>query len=67
MSSKVVRVEISKNIAGGLSLCVCDESGGQRISGGKVGGCETLKVFTVNAEELVDAIRNYAYLPKDEN
>lgn len=61
LSEKLVRVEVCHNIAGGLSLAICDQSGGYRISGAKVGGCETLKVFTVNAGELIDAIKSNAF------
>ncbi|MEG6457445.1 hypothetical protein [Enterobacter hormaechei] len=52
-----VFIEISHNQSGGLSLCVGNDDGGYRISGAKVGGCETLKCFEVNAEELIKQIR----------
>lgn len=55
-----VYIEISHNQAGGLSLCVSNDDGGCRISGDKVGGCETLKCFEVNAEELISQIREHA-------
>ncbi|MDW3573815.1 hypothetical protein N4235_23385 [Enterobacter asburiae] len=55
-----VYIEISRNQAGGLSLCVGNDDGGYRISGAKVGGCETLKCFEVNAEELIAQIREHA-------
>lgn len=54
-----VYIEISHNQAGGLSLCVGNDDGGYRISGDKVGGCETLKCFEVNAEELIEKIREH--------
>ena len=54
-----VYVEVVHNIVGGLSLCISDDSGGNRISGAKVGGCETLKRFEVDAEELIRDIRIY--------
>lgn len=54
-----VYVEVVYNIVGGLSLCVCDDSGGSRVSGEKVGGCETLKRFEVDADELIREIRSY--------
>ena len=54
-----VYIEISRNQAGGLSLCVSNDDGGYRISGSKVGGCETLKCFEVNAEELIEQIREH--------
>lgn len=54
-----VYVEVVHNIVGGLSLCVCDDSGGSRVSGEKVGGCETLKRFEVDADELIREIRSY--------
>lgn len=54
-----VYIEISHNQAGGLSLCVSNDDGGCRISGAKVGGCETLKCFEVNAEELIEQIREH--------
>lgn len=55
-----VYIEISHNQSGGLSLCVSNDSGGYRISGGKVGGCEVLEIFEVNAEELIEQIREHA-------
>ena len=55
-----VYIEISHNQAGGLSLCVSNDSGGYRVSGEKVGGCEPLKVFEVNAAELIEQIRIHA-------
>lgn len=55
-----VYIEISHNQAGGLSLCVSNDDGGYRISGAKVGGCETLKCFEVNADELIEQIRKHA-------
>lgn len=54
-----VYIEISHNQAGGLSLCIGNDDGGYRISGAKVGGCETLKCFEVNAEELIEQIREH--------
>ncbi len=54
-----VYIEISHNQAGCLSLCVGNDDGGYRISGAKVGGCETLKCFEVNAEELIKQIREH--------
>lgn len=54
-----VYIEISYNQEGGLSLCVSNDDGGYRISGAKVGGCETLKCFEVNAEELIEQIREH--------
>lgn len=36
-----VYIEVCHNQSGGLSLCVSNDSGGYRISGSKVGGCET--------------------------
>ena len=55
-----VYIEVSHNQSGGLSLCVSNDSGGYRISGDKVGGCETLARFEVNAEELIEQIRVHA-------
>lgn len=54
-----VYIEISHNQAGGLSICVSNDDGGCRISGAKVGGCETLKCFEVNANELIKQIREH--------
>jgi hypothetical protein len=45
-----VYIEISHNQSGGLSLCVSNDDFGCRISGDKVGGCDTLKRFEVDAE-----------------
>ena len=55
-----VYIEVSHNQGGGLSLCVSNDSGGYRISGDKVGGCETLARFEVNAAELIEQIREHA-------
>lgn len=55
-----VYIEISHNQSGGLSLCVTNDAGGCRISGDKVGGCETLERFEVNAEGLIEQIREHA-------
>lgn len=55
-----VYIEISHNQSGGLSLCVSNDSGGSRISGAKVGGCEPLKVFEVDAEDLIYQIKQHA-------
>ncbi|MGU5412794.1 hypothetical protein ACV1MK_06500 [Klebsiella michiganensis] len=55
-----VYIEASHNQSGGLSLCVSNDSGGCRISGAKVGGCETLARFEVNASELIEQIREHA-------
>lgn len=54
-----VYVEVVHNIVGGFSLCICDDSGGNRISGAKIGGCETFKRFEVDADELIREIRSY--------
>ncbi|EHK0944121.1 hypothetical protein JX819_000938 [Citrobacter farmeri] len=54
-----VYIEISHNQSGGLSLCVSNDSGGYRISGGKVGGCETMKCFEVDAEQLIEQVKIY--------
>ena len=51
-----VYIEVSHNQSGGLSLCVSNDSVGCRISGAKVGGCETLARFEVNAAELIAQI-----------
>lgn len=54
-----VYIEVSRNHTGNLSLCVSDDNGGFRISGAKVGGCETLKCFEVDADELIKQINVY--------
>ncbi|MDU4655503.1 MAG: hypothetical protein E6Y40_12125 [Klebsiella oxytoca] len=55
-----VYIEVSHNQSGGLSLCVSNDNGGYRISGDKVGGCDTLAWFEVNAAELIEQIRVHA-------
>lgn len=55
-----VYIEVSHNQSGGLSLCVSNDDYGYRISGDKVGGCETLARFEVNAAELIEQIRKHA-------
>ena len=55
-----VYIEVCHNQSGGLSLCVSNDSGGYRISGSKVGGCETLECFEVDASELIEQIREHA-------
>ncbi|EEM0330769.1 TPA: hypothetical protein ACIR1Y_004880 [Enterobacter hormaechei] len=54
-----VYIEISHNQSGGLSLCVSNDDFGCRISGDKVGGCDTLKRFEVDAEKLISEIREH--------
>ncbi|RXI15444.1 hypothetical protein DOD04_27240 [Klebsiella michiganensis] len=54
-----VYIEVCHNQSGGLSLCVSNDSCGYRISGSKVGGCETLKCFEVDADELIKQINAY--------
>lgn len=61
LTGKKVHIEISHNQYGGLSLCVSNNDTGYRVQGGKVGGCKTLKRFTVNAKELIELIKEYAY------
>ncbi|WFL66418.1 hypothetical protein [Pantoea sp. X85] len=61
LTGKKVHVEISHNQEGGLSLCVSDNDTGYRVQGAKVGGCETLKRFTVDAEKLIELIKEYAH------
>lgn len=52
-----VYIEISHNQDGGLSLLVSNDDSGTRISGAKVGGCRTLERFEVDAENLIEEIR----------
>lgn len=54
-----VYIEISHNQSGGLSLCVSNDDFGCRISGDKVGGCDTFKRFEVDAEKLISEIRGH--------
>lgn len=54
-----VYIEVLRNQTGSLSLCVSDDNGGFRISGAKVCGCETLKCFEVDADELIKQINAY--------
>ncbi|QKJ87453.1 hypothetical protein PMPD1_2511 [Paramixta manurensis] len=54
-----VHIDIDHNQYGGLSLSVCNDDVGYRISGGKIGGCENLERFTVNADELIKAIQEH--------
>lgn len=58
---KLIDVEISRNQARGYSLIICNKDYGHRISGAKVGGCDTVESFTVDAEELIKVIREHAY------
>ncbi|MBT9431649.1 hypothetical protein JZM24_04900 [Candidatus Sodalis endolongispinus] len=58
---KKVHIEISHNQEGEFSLLVSDDDIGTRIAGEKVGGCRTLKRFTVNAQELIDSIKEHAH------
>lgn len=64
--SKVVDVEIVHNQAGDYSLCISDKNSGFRVSGAKVGGCETLKTFTVDVSELIKVIKEHAYVDNQE-
>ncbi|WP_025244899.1 hypothetical protein [Candidatus Sodalis pierantonius] len=59
---KKVHIEISHNQEGGFSLLVSDDDVGCRVAGAKVGGCKTLERFTVDAQELIDAIMEHAHV-----
>ena len=59
--SKSIDVEISENQVGGYSLLISNKGAGYRMSGAKVGGCDTLETFTVNADELIKTIKEFAY------
>lgn len=61
LTGKKVHVEIVRNQEGGLSLCISNDNSGYRLQGAKVGGCETLKRFTVDAEQLIEQIKEYAH------
>lgn len=61
-----VYIEISKNQSGGLSLCISNDDGGYRVSGDKVGGCETLECFEVDAEQIIEQIRGHMKKPVSE-
>ena len=63
--SKVITVEVCENIFGTLSLCVMGDGMGERVKGGKVSGGRTIASFNVDADYLVDVIRNYSYLPEE--
>lgn len=54
-----VYIEISHNQSGGLSLCVSNDDFGCRLSGDKVGGCDSLARFEVDAETLISEIREH--------
>lgn len=62
LHGKKVHIEISHNQEGGFSLLVSDDDIGYRIAGAKVGGCITLERFTVDAQELIDAITEHAHV-----
>ncbi len=59
LKSGHVYIDVCHNQSGGLSLCVSDDHVGFRIAGDKIGGCEPLKVFEVDAEELINQIRQH--------
>lgn len=65
--SKIIKIEVCENIFGTLSLCVMGDGIGERVKGGKVNGGRTLGSFTVDADYLVDVIRNYSYIQEPEN
>lgn len=52
-----VYIEVSHNQSGGKSLLICNDRGGTRIQGDKVGGCDTIASFEVDAETLISEIR----------
>lgn len=59
--SKLIDVEISKNIHGGVSLLISNKTHGFRAAGSKVGGCATVEIFTLDADDLINKIKEYAY------
>lgn len=63
--AKLIDFEITKNITGSISLLIVNEDGGHRLSGSKVGGCDSIKTFTVEVSELLAVINEYAYEPKE--
>lgn len=64
LADKNIMVEVVKNIRGGLSLCICNPDGGERVSGGKVSGCATIATFEVNAKKLIEAVKTNAFQRK---
>lgn len=54
-----VYIDISRNQSGGLTLCICNDDFGYRMSGDKVSGCSTLKRFEVDGEDLIEQIRQH--------
>lgn len=53
-----VYVEVYQSKSGGYSLAICNDSGGDRVAGGKISGTALVAQFEVSAESLIVAINN---------
>ncbi len=56
MSKKTVNIEVSENQHDGYSLLISNGSTGYNLSGGKVGGCDSVCDFDINAIELIEMV-----------
>ncbi|AVO22875.1 hypothetical protein HWB57_gp032 [Erwinia phage vB_EamM-Bue1] len=55
-----VNIEVSENQHDGYSLLISDGSTGYNLSGGKVGGCDSVCDFDINANELIQKVEEFA-------
>lgn len=59
MKNKTVNIEVSENQHDEYSLLISDGHTGYNLSGGKVGGCDSVCDFDINALELIDKVEIY--------
>jgi len=59
MSKKTVNIEVSENQHDDYSLLISNGVTGYNLSGGKVGGCDSVCDFDINALELIEKVEKY--------
>lgn len=59
MSKKTVNIEVSENQHDDYSLLISNGVTGYNLSGGKVGGCDSVCDFDINALELIEKVEQY--------
>lgn len=59
MKNNTVNIEVSENQHDDYSLLISNLSTGYNLSGGKVGGCDSVCDFDINAIELIEKVEEY--------
>lgn len=59
MKNKTVNIEVSENQHEEYSLLISDGRTGYNLTGGKVGGCDSVCDFEINALELIEKVEEY--------